>query len=98
MARKRPLELEKLDEIENPLSSATIHGVVTSLSPIMKGRSINYFDGTPSDDTAKLRMVGFNASQWKIIKEFMDNKAPIQLSDCQIRQARRGNKMKVMLN
>ena len=98
MARKRPHDdPQTLNDVESPLASATVHGVITSLSPIKKGRSANYFDATLSDDTAKLRLVGFNASQQKTIKEFMNSKTSIQFSDCQIKQARRGSKMEVML-
>lgn len=66
MARKRPVEkidsfeVESLDAVDKPVLSANIHGMITSLSPVKKGRMRNYFDGTVSDGTSKLRMVGFN--------------------------------------
>ena len=44
-----------------------------------------------------MRLVGFNPSQQKVMKEFMDAKSPIQLSDCQLKEARRGNQMEVLL-
>ena len=95
MARKQSieetesLEMESLDAVDKPVSSANIHGIVTSLSPIKKGRTRNYFDGTVSDSTSKLRMVGFNVKQRTAINDFLERKEPIEIRDCQI-QARRG--------
>ena len=66
MVRKRPVEeiesfeVESLDAVDNPVSSANIYWMITSLSPVKKGRIRNYFDGTISDGTSKLHMVGFN--------------------------------------
>ena len=42
MARKRPVEeiesfeVESLDAVDKPVSSANIHGMITSLSPVKK--------------------------------------------------------------
>lgn len=52
MARKQPieeiesLEVESLDTVDKPISSANIHWIITSLSPVKKGRIRNFFDGT----------------------------------------------------
>ena len=54
------VEVESLDE---PLSTASVHGVITSLSPIKKGRKSNCFDGNVSDGKSKVRLVGFSPSQ-----------------------------------
>jgi hypothetical protein len=105
MARKRSieqtesLEVESLETVDKPVSSANIHGIVTSLSPIKKGRTRNYFDGTVSDGTvsdgtSKLRMVGFNVKQRTAMNDFLEK---IELKDCQIQQARRGYNMEVLL-
>ena len=89
MAQERShYEIDHLDKLENPSTSATIQGIITSLSPIKKGRTTNFFDGTLSDNTSKVRMVGFNASHQKMMKEFMDKREPVQLTDCEIKQAR----------
>ena len=96
MARKRPIE-EVLDKLENPASNVTVHGIVTSLSPVKKGRNSNYFDGSLCNGTAKVRMIGFNQSQQKVMKQLMDDKQAVQLQDCEIKQARWGEKMEIML-
>ena len=102
MARKRvrednSFEVESLDAVDKPISSANIHGMVTSLSPIKKGRTRNYFDGTISDGTSKLRLVGFNSKQRSLMSEFMEKKEAVALKDCQVQQARRGYDMEVLL-
>ena len=103
MARKRPVEeiesfeVESLDAVDKPVSSANIHGMITSLSPVKKGRMRNYFDGTVSDGTSKLRMVGFNVKQQMAMNDFLERKEAVELKDCQIQQARRGHSMEVLL-
>ena len=97
MARKRPHnEIDDLDKVDNPMESATIHGVVTTLSPIKKGRTTNFFDGTLADSSGKMRIVGFNTDHQKIMREFMDKREPVQLTDCQVKPARRGTDMEIM--
>ena len=101
MAQKRTykeaFEVPSLDSIDKPMSNANIHGVITSLSPIKKGRNRNYFDATLSDGTAKLCLVGFNSKQQSTMTDLMQKREPVQLSDCQIKPARRGHDMEVML-
>lgn len=96
--RKRLLkEIEKLDNLEKPLSNATVHGVATLISPVKKGRACNFFDGALTDGSTKVCLVGFNSAQQRNIKQFVDSKEALQLSDCEIKQARRGSNMEIML-
>lgn len=69
MARKRDYEeMEKFDDVDRATSSASVYGVVTSLSLVKKSHKTNYFEGTVSDKTSKLRLVGFDTkSRWMII-------------------------------
>ena len=101
MAQKRTheeaFEVPRLDSIDKPISNANIHGVITSLSPVKKGRHRNYFDATLNDGTAKLRLVGFNSKQQSTMTELIEKKEPVQLSDCKIKPARRGHDMEVLL-
>ena len=97
MAQKRlHYEIEHIEKVENPIESATIHGVVTTLSPIKKGRTTTFFDGTLADTSGRIRIVGFNADHQKFMKDFMNKREPVQLTDCQIKPARRGNDMEIM--
>ena len=97
MARKRQFhEIEDFDSVEQPIPSASLHGVVTSLSPL-KGAKSAYFDGTVSDGTSKLRLVGFSTKQQKLMEDFMAKKQPIELTDCEVKRARRGDQMELLL-
>jgi len=86
--------VESFDAVDKPLSSANIHRMITSLSPVKQGRMRNYFDGTVSDGTSKLCMVGFNVKQQMVMNDFLERKR--QLKNCQIQQARRGHSMEVV--
>jgi len=58
MASKHKREVEDFEGVAKPLGSANVHGVISLLSPIKKGRKSNYFEGTVSDGKSKLRLVG----------------------------------------
>ena len=63
MSQKRKFRedyiFDDIVSVNEPSSSATLHGVVTSLSPMKKGKSCEYFDGSLSDETAN---IGFSTS------------------------------------
>ena len=62
MARKRTHEaIEQIDDVDGPIANTSIHGAITSLSPVKKGRNSIFFDGTLADETSKIRVVGFDA-------------------------------------
>ena len=42
-------EFDNIYSVDQPSSSATIQGKVTSLSPIKKGKTCQYFDGELAD-------------------------------------------------
>ena len=97
MSRKRQLhEVLDLDGLQEPIANASVEGI-TSVSPIKKGKTSNYFDGTVTDSTAKVRLVGFTASQQKKVNEYMTQNQPIKIENCEIKRAQRGNKSEVML-
>lgn len=63
--RPRPMEYEDVISVqeENNGYGATIHGIVTSVSP-MKGKSATkFFDGYVSDGKKKIRFIGFNSER-----------------------------------
>ena len=81
---KHKLELEEVDSLEEPVSTASLHAVVSSLSPVKKGRNSDYFEGTVTDGKSTVRLVGFKRSQQSKIQRFMDKQQPILLDDCEI--------------
>ena len=45
MAKKRSHdEIESIDDVNEPMSSTSIHGAVVTLSPVKKGRRAMFFD------------------------------------------------------
>ena len=98
--RKRKLEELEVDEVESldeTLSTACVHGVISTLSPIKKGCKSNYFDGSVSDGKSNIRLVGFNPSQRIRMKNLMKNKQAVKIDDCEVRHARRGQSMEILL-
>lgn len=101
MAAKRNLikcfDIQELQQLEKPIPKANVEGVITGLSPTKKGRNSTFFDGTLSDGRAKTRMVGFSSLQQKSLDGFLGKRETIQLTDCEIKKARRGDEMEVLL-
>ena len=90
-SRKRHFEeVDNFDAIDKPMSNANVHGIVTSLSPVKKGQKSVYFDGTVSDGASKICLIGFNSKQQKMMEEFMSQRKAVKLTDCEIKQVRRG--------
>ena len=97
MACKRKLEVEDFESISEPANNASIHGVVSELSPIKKSRYSEYFEGNVYDGQSTMRLVGFKKSQQNKMKQMMENKQPIHIDDCQIKSAQRGNRLDILL-
>ena len=75
MASKRKLNFRDVSSVEEPADSASVHGVVTSLSPIKSSKSgSRYFDGALSDGKDTMKLVGFKVSQHAKISELMEKK------------------------
>ena len=75
---KRKLEFadyEEIDGIDKEIGSASIHGVVTHVSPVKVLKKGNrYFHGEVSNGKSTLRFVGFVASQQRQLKEFQQTR------------------------
>ena len=95
---KRKLEIDTLDDITEPIPTASLHGVIQTLSQIKKGKQTNYYEGKLSIiEHSSQRFVGFKKSQQAKLKELMDNQQPVYLEDCEIKKAKRGNSMEILL-
>ena len=88
-AKRRLVELEELSKLDEPIPNASVHGVLTSLSP-MKGEKGNFFDGMISNGIGKTRLVGFNLSQKRSLSNFSGNREAVLLDNCEVKRARRG--------
>ena len=97
MAKRTFEEVENFDELDKGIGSASLHGVLTSVSPVKKGRKQNYFDGKLSDGNSKLRFVGFDSKQQKKMSDMLTKKRAIEIKNCEIKPSRRGDKMEILL-
>ena len=74
---KRPIEeVRNFDGLNESVPNAPVHATITSLSPTI------YFDGTITDSTLHLRVVGFS-EQRKLT--YFEAKTPTCLINCEIK-------------
>ena len=98
MARKRLLqEVDSFDSLDEPLANASVHASITALSPVRKGKNSMYFDGTVTDGTTHLRLVGFDSDQQKKLASFLASGQPAHLTNCEIKTSRQGEKLEILL-
>ena len=85
--------------MSDEVGSASVHGVVTHLSPIKKSKKgNNYYHGRLCDGQNTIPFVGFAPSQQMLLKEFRETKKPIEMDNCQVKKSTRDSeKMEVLL-
>jgi len=87
MVRKQTIkEADNITDLEKLMLNTSLHGAITSLSPIKKGGKSLFFDRMLTDDTSKVRVVGFEAHQQKKLNELCQKNGPIQLVDCEVKK------------
>ncbi len=97
MACKRKLEFDDMSKVEET-DSTSLHGAITFLSPMKESSNgTQFFNGSITDGKTTLKLVGFKPVDQDKIKDLMDKSKPIVFDDCQIRKAKRGNNMEIML-
>ena len=90
-------EIEKIEEVDRPITSTQVHGGVIMLSPVKKGRKSLFFDGMLADDTSKIRVVGFDAGQQRKLTEYHQSNRTVELLNCEVKPSRLGEGYEVML-
>ena len=83
-------EADNITDLEKPMLNTSLHGAITSLSPIKKGWKSLFFDRMLADNTSKVRVAGFEALQQKKLNELYQKNGPIQLVDCEVKKTRHG--------
>ena len=96
MATRKRL-YEDIDDFDESVPNASIHAAVMSLSPYKKGKNASYFDGTLTDGTRKIRMIGFSSDQQKKLSSYQESQHPIILNNCEIKQSRQGDQYEILL-
>ena len=75
---KRKLDVYKdLTSIEKETDSASVHGVVMTLSPLKSTMGRSFFDGTH-----QLRIVGFSSKQQEQLQNVRDKKEAVTHELC----------------
>ena len=99
LARKRQIEeVDRLDLLTKPIANAKLHGALTSLSSVKKGRNANYFDGTLYDGYRQVRLVGFLPAQQKKLDGFSTSKKAVAFQNCEVKPSRQGGEeMEIIL-
>ena len=95
MAKKRLCE--EISDQDHPTASTKVHGAITSLSPIKKGRKSVLFDGTLADETSKIRVVDFDAHQQRKLQDYHQKNEPVELVNCEVKSSRSGDGYELML-
>ncbi len=86
MERKRPID--SLSDIKDEESEVELDFAVEGLSSIKKGQSGNeYYDGIATDESEKLRFVGFDPTSRQKIAEIVQKKKPIRATNCAIKRS-----------
>ena len=81
-------------EVISAESCATIHGVVTALSPVKcskKNSKTKYFTGTLSDGAKKLRMVSFDTRLRPQLCESLKDRTSVVLNGCSVKEGQAGS-------
>ena len=80
------IELLKICEEKK---SVTVHGVVTSLSPVKESKTkVKYFRGTIADQSKKVPVVSFEPKLWKRLNQSHESCSTVALVNCNIQEAR----------
>ena len=95
---ENPSKKSKIDrdysvgEVVSAESCATIHGVVTELSPVKSSKrtQTKYFTGTISDGKKQLRMVSFDTKQRPQLCEALKERTSIALNGCTVKDGEAG--------
>ena len=89
---KRKLEISDVASVDQPMDSASVHGMVSSVSGVkVSQKGSDYFYATLSDGKVTIKLVGYKWAQQAKIKELMERKQAVVLDDCQIKKAMRGS-------
>ena len=98
MAQKRKL-IEEFESVSDAKSSesATVHGLVASVSPMKPGKRAKYFDAKLTDGAKHLRIVGFQGEQRVKLADFQEGAKSVALLNCEVKKARQSEELEVIL-
>lgn len=97
-SKSKKRNFDQLNDICEPTHNAVLHGALTSVSPIKKGRmNIYFFDATLADKTSSVRVVGFSPQHQLQLQDLHKAKSPVELVNCVVKHSRQGQGYDIML-
>ena len=92
-------EFEDVSSVDDPSPNAKIHGVLTTLSPVKKSLTCNYFHGELKDGKLNMRLFGFDSVEVVIRKlyDLQGKDTTGTLSNREIKRSRKGQQLETFL-
>ena len=82
-------EFEQVSEITSPTKFAKVHGVLASVSPMRQsGTGYRYFDGSLTDGSKTVRVVGFDTKIQQKLADFQARKEPVAILNCEVKEGK----------
>ena len=103
-AKKKLVENLTVSRFSSPTKNTTLHGIMTSVSPVRKGRrnsAVKYFDGNVADGTRAMRVICFNPKVRAALVKSVDEKSSIaiNLKNCHVQKSRsRDDELEVVID
>ena len=85
MAKKAVL-VRDISDITQSSPTATVSGVLTTLSPMKKASKSSFFNGSITDDKMSMRIYGFDTNVRKRLADF--EQAPLVFGNCEVKRSR----------
>ena len=100
MASKNLMEVfEDIKSIDKISANAQIEGVLCSSTEMQdpKRGKKRYFRGQMSDGSKKIRLVGFDDQQQKLLHDFDVTNSPIKITECEVQRSTYSGELEIKL-
>ena len=100
MASKNLMEVfEDIKSIDKISANAQIEGVLCSSTEMQdpKRGKKRYFRGQMSDGSKKIRLVGFDNQQQKLLHDFYVTNSPIKITECEVQRSTYSGELEIKL-
>ena len=91
LAERKCIENLTVSHFSSPTRNTTLHGIMTAVSPVRKGKSnspVKYFDGKVTDGTGAMWVICFNPKVHAVLLKSVDEKCPDATKNCNIQKSR----------
>ena len=74
-----------------------MHGALTTISLVKRGRRSIFYNGTLADRTSSVRLIGFNSVHQRQLQDLHEQRLLVELVDCEVKQSRYGDGFEVVI-